>query len=270
MGDRQQREGDRGLAAVQPVRAGHREHRGLHVLGAFTAREQQLADAQGQVEHAAHGGPGLAVLVHGLGDGPDVDRHAQHGAHAVLPGRFLHQGDGDAPAGGVGGRGVLRAVGRRGCERGALGFGGRGGEPGRHGELRGRLFLVDRFRLHSGGGAKALCASSDFGFRSSVPPDPSASATRPPVPDQPGYQYAEPVRPQRNHMTNGRHPLGEGVPPVVCHGAAGAPAVSRAERTQWWPPCASRRLYEASISASASARPTQSAPSTDLPGSRSL
>lgn len=40
---------------------------------------------------------------------------------------------------------------------------------------------------------------------------------------------------------------------------------------QWCaPPCASRRLYDASISASASARPTQSAPSTDLPGSRSL
>lgn len=31
-----------------------------------------------------------------------------------------------------------------------------------------------------GGAVKALCASSDFGFRSSNP-DPSASATRPPV-----------------------------------------------------------------------------------------
>ncbi len=36
------------------------------------------------------------------------------------------------------------------------------------------------------------------------------------------------------------------------------------------PPSAASRLMEASTSASASARPTQSAPSTDLPGSRSL
>ncbi|GHD68021.1 hypothetical protein GCM10010336_32020 [Streptomyces goshikiensis] len=36
------------------------------------------------------------------------------------------------------------------------------------------------------GVVKALRASSDFGFRSSVPPEPSASVTRPPVLVSPG------------------------------------------------------------------------------------
>ncbi len=45
---------------------------------------------------------------------------------------------------------------------------------------------------------------------------------------------------------------------------------STAPEPAQWPPCSLARAYDFSISASASARPTQSAPSTDLPGSRSL
>ncbi len=91
VGDRQQGEGDRRFAAVQPVRVGHSEHRRLDVLGALPAREQQLGDAQGQVEYARRRRPGVGVLLVGapgaFGHRPLAQRHPDHGAHPVLPGR---------------------------------------------------------------------------------------------------------------------------------------------------------------------------------------
>ncbi len=60
------------------------------------------------------------------------------------------------------------------------------------------------------------------------------------------------------------------LPPVRRGRDRGERVSGEGKGPQWAPPCSFRRLMDASISASASARPTQSAPSTDLPGSRSL
>lgn len=127
VGDRQQGEGDVRLAAVQPVGPADGEHRRLHVLRALTAREQQLADTQGQVEHARDGRTGIVLgLVHRLRRGPLGHRHAQHRAHPVLPGHVLGEADHRyAGRRGERGRRVLRAVGAGRTERRPLGLRGR-------------------------------------------------------------------------------------------------------------------------------------------------
>ncbi len=67
------------------------------------------------------------------------------------------------------------------------------------------------------------------------------------------------------HTTTAAHP--GGCAAVVVRSLLGDEAETEG---QWWAGASSARAREASISRSASVRPTHSAPSTDLPGSRSL
>lgn len=177
--DRQQREGDGRLAAVETVAAGHGEHRRLDVLGALAARQQQFPDTQRQVEHTRHRGTRVVGLLDRLRRRALGDRHPQHRAHPVLPGGFLGQPDHrNAVRGREGGR-VPGAVGARRGEgradrvrsRGRSGAGSgtcsRGGsrtlrlrrQTGRKGEFRRRVVLLGRRRLpHPGGlGECAAC-----------------------------------------------------------------------------------------------------------------
>ncbi|MGY3680780.1 hypothetical protein ACVWXU_004403 [Streptomyces sp. TE33382] len=308
--DGQQGERDGGLRPVQTIRTCHREHRRLDVLGALAARQQQLPDAECQVEHARHGGAHVVRPLHALGGRALGHRHPQHRAHPVLPGGFLGQPDhrtalrrserGRRMLGAVGpgrresgtqcvgvrpaaraasrtapGRGSgprTGAAGRIGLHTGRQGelgrrmvvLGRRGGpaRPGRRGEGAARLVGLGLlvlgtalFRHHS---TPLLVVAHPWRHLCPVWPrtwDPHANGP----PREPGTP--------RGGTGNGRH-THEGVPPVPVRptGSQTEPE----ELRQCAPPWASRRLYEASISASASARPTQSAPSTDLPGSRSL
>ncbi len=126
VGDRQQGEGDVRLAAVQAVGPADREHRRLDVLRALTAREQQLADTQRQVEHARDGRPLVLGLVDPLRRRPLGHRHPQHRAHPVLPGHVLGQTDrGDPGRRGERGRRVTGVIGARRAERRPLRLGGR-------------------------------------------------------------------------------------------------------------------------------------------------
>ncbi len=248
--DRQQREGDGRLAAVEPVAAGHREHRRLDVLGPLAAGEQQLPDTQGQVEYARHRGARVVVPLDGFRSRAVGDRHPQHRAHPVLPRSLLGQPDHrDAVRGREGGRGVPGVVGARrgegGADRVRTGSGTRsrarrrprrlGCQTRRKGELRRRMIVVRRRGrpLDPGGlgeGAARLVGlgllvigtarfrhhstSILIGCASSAALLPSMAA------------------PMGGHA-NGRH-TPEGVPPEAC-------SEPQAER-QCAPPCASRRL----------------------------
>ncbi len=123
VGDPDQREGDLGLAVVQPVRVDDAEHRGLDVLGGLATGQQQLTDAQRQVEDARDVPGGGRVQFTGCPlEGRALGhRGTQQGAHPVGPGGVTggaraQGGDGDAGgrdvAGGapvLGREGVLRS-----------------------------------------------------------------------------------------------------------------------------------------------------------------
>ncbi|WP_204692798.1 methyltransferase [Geodermatophilus bullaregiensis] len=120
---------------------------------------------------------------------------------------------------------------------------------------------------------RPTCAVGAHCCRLRRPPWSADRHQRPPACEPgpaPGKQRARRCE-HPGHDDGGAPPL-RGAPPSVVRRAVRGPRgrgrVGRSGRQ--WPPASWARLSEASISAWASARPTQLAPSTDLPGSRSL